>query len=755
MRRLLRSGISIALISAASLPAQGLRERSERVSTYKMTARLQPADRAIHGTQEITWRNTTGAPTSEVQLHLYINAFRDLRSTFMKESDAEFRELWRPHEFGSIQLNRVILRRDTGPAVDLTLSLCFIQPDDGNVHDATVAQVPLPAPVAPGESIVLETQFTTVLPKAYRRTGYIPDAGFFCMHWYPKLGVLEERDGEAVWNCHQFHANSEFFADFSVYDVELDVPGDYEVGATGQLRGTAESSAGSGRKTLSFYQEDVHDFAWVADPDFVRYQETFEPVSAATDEVAVAVAERLGVPVEEFDLPSTEIILLLRPEHDVESQRRRHFEAVKCALWFFGLRFGQYPYPSVTAVDPGRDVLGRRLGGGMEYPMLITCGTTLFPDPRRPRPEGVTVHEFGHQYWYGLSANNEFEESWLDEGINSYSEGRAQWLWYAEKMWPRQATDFGVVSVGGIPGPISPAQALAGPFELPQLGGLTSPVERLFDALEFDGALVPRSPLLDLLREQPQATYFRSASYTDAWNDRDRWLKVGTPDSMVRLGWQYVSRPSYVANSYHRPATLLRTLERMVGRDEWWTFMRRFHALSRFQHPTTDDFVWLLTESCGPGPAAFFDNAIRAGADFDYGVESVAPEDGRGDAKEVVIRRYGAVAADVQVRFTFEGMDEPVYRAVSADDFYPLARFRFEDTPEQTWGRLLEVWVDPPDSAGQLLENPARPAGVYLLDANMLNNGWRAEASSAPALYRGVRLLLQAQTQLSYAGLIG
>ena len=39
-------------------------------------------------------------------------------------------------------------------------------------------------------------------------------------------------------------------------------------------------------------------------------------------------------------------------------------------------------------------------------------------------PEGTAVHEFGHQYWYGLVASNEFEEAWLDEGINQYSESR-------------------------------------------------------------------------------------------------------------------------------------------------------------------------------------------------------------------------------------------------------------------------------------------------------------------------------------------
>ena len=72
---------------------------------------------------------------------------------------------------------------------------------------------------------------------------------------------------------------------------------------------------------------------------------------------------------------------------------------------------------------------------------------------------------------------------------------------------------------------------------------------------------------------------------------------------------------------------MLRTLERMVGRDTWWAFLRRFHAQARFAHPTTADFTALLAETCGSGPAAFFENAITARADFDYGVDSVTPPD--------------------------------------------------------------------------------------------------------------------------------
>jgi hypothetical protein len=100
-------------------------------------------------------------------------------------------------------------------------------------------------------------------------------------------------------------------------------------------------------------------------------------------------------------------------------------QAAKTALKAYGLLYGRYPYGTLTVVDPPE---GGEGAGGMEYPTFITAGTSRFlnywPLDRVLLPEQVLVHEFGHQFWYGLVANNEFEEAWLDEGINSYTSAR-------------------------------------------------------------------------------------------------------------------------------------------------------------------------------------------------------------------------------------------------------------------------------------------------------------------------------------------
>jgi hypothetical protein len=261
----------------------------------------------------------------------------------------------------------------------------FVHPDDDNIEDRTVFRLPLDVPVPAGGTVDVDIEFVAKLPRVVARSGY---AGPFAFagQWFPKIGVYEN----GAWNCHQYHLTTEFFADFGVYDVTLTVPRDGVVGATGILRD--EHDNGNGTKTVHFVAEDVHDFAWTIDP-------RFQTVDA--------------------DVDGTKVRLLIQPNH--LEQAARHLGAARAALTRYRQWIGEYPYPQLTIVDPGPGAYG---AGGMEYPTLITVGTAWWMPKGLRLPEFVTVHELGHQYWYGMVASNEFEEAWLDEGVNSYVEGR-------------------------------------------------------------------------------------------------------------------------------------------------------------------------------------------------------------------------------------------------------------------------------------------------------------------------------------------
>ena len=113
--------------------------------------------------------------------------------------------------------------------------------------------------------------------------------------------------------------------------------------------------------------------------------------------------------------------LLIQPEHEYLADR--HFAGAAAALKYYGEWYGAYPYPTLTIVDPA----WQSESGGMEYPTIFTAGTRWLSPRYSNDPEYVVLHEAGHQFWYGLVANNEVEFAWLDEGINEYSDSRVQW----------------------------------------------------------------------------------------------------------------------------------------------------------------------------------------------------------------------------------------------------------------------------------------------------------------------------------------
>ena len=209
--------------------------RSPRNANYSIDVRLDPSTRALTASEHIVWRNITANPTSELQFHLYWNAWRDTHSTFLRERALSSSDRRPDDDFARLEITSLTYRpesaaaapssaqdrgqRRPGVEIILTSAMRFIAPDDGNRDDHTVMAVTLPEPVRPGESVAIDLKWTARVPRPFARTGAVGDF-FFLAQWFPKLGVLQD-DG---WNCHQFHATTEFFSDYGVYDVSLTVP---------------------------------------------------------------------------------------------------------------------------------------------------------------------------------------------------------------------------------------------------------------------------------------------------------------------------------------------------------------------------------------------------------------------------------------------------------------------------------------------------------------------------------------------------
>jgi len=503
---------------------------SDPIVSYRIEVRLDPLEKIVKGHEILSWENRSGQALEDFCFHLYLNAFKNNRSTFVRENS--FRSLWDSVEeapddyWGYTEIESIQVMASENVSRHQVINLDYIHPDDDNQADRSVLMVHLDNPLPSGEEIQFRIDFESKLPKGARRTGWSEDY-FFVAQWFPKIGVFQ--DGQ--WNCHQYHQSTEYFADFGVYDVSLSVPTNFVVGATGQR--VEQQDHPDGTTTYRYYQEKVHDFAWTASPRFLEKRRPF------TDP----------------RLPEVEITLLLLPEH--EDLEERYFTAIQNALRYYGNWFGAYPYETLTVVDPAY----RSSTSGMEYPTFVTGGTNFWAPEKVLSPEGVTIHEVGHQWWYGMVANNEFEESWLDEGLNSWSEARVQKYSYEPSRFMRRL-------FGGIPFTFNS-------FEIP----------------------------------------FETASLAAV-------RRAGKLDVMTRPGWEYLRRTSYRTNSYSKPEMILWTLERWLGEEVMLQAMRTYFQRYQFKHPTTSDFIATINEVAQRDMGWFFEQTFFSSELVDYGIET-------------------------------------------------------------------------------------------------------------------------------------
>jgi hypothetical protein len=506
-------------IPDTTLAINSAQPMSQRVVHYEIDAKYDADKHTVDATEVLTYHNLTGQSLDHFPFHLYQNAFQP-NSTFVREAkvagnrDTGY-DKWEAKEYGSEEIKSL----EVVGQGELTSTVQYIQPDDGNKDDKTVAEVHLPKPIAPGEYVQFKIAFQTKFPETQARSGWKRD---FVLggQWFPKVGVW----WHGAWNCHQYHAMTEFFADFGVYDVKLTVPQFEVAGASGVK--VAEVNNADNTKTLTYHGDDIHDFAWTASPRFkVKEDGVFQG--------------QMG-PVQ--------MRILMQPAH--WSQADRHEKILRESLEHFESWYGPYPYKTITLVDPEPD----SAAGGMEYPTFITGDSNWFMPEGLHLPELVVEHEFGHQYWYGMVATNEFEDAWMDEGINSYTEVKV----------------------------------------------LDSILGKNTSIMNLAGATVGE-------REAQRMGYVSAADL----------------DPIAEKAYDYYSYNSYGGITYGKTASVLLTLESIIGEDTMAKAMHVYFMKYRFTHPTKEDFLKTIEEVSGRDLRWYFNQAIYGSPVLDYKVLKV------------------------------------------------------------------------------------------------------------------------------------
>jgi hypothetical protein len=648
-------GLCAACLVASAVFSQIEQLRSPRNASYTIDVALDTEARRLTGSQVLTWRNIQELPTDELRFHLYWNAFRNDRSTWLLEDRVGGRdrrpELEDADGWGWIEVDSTTLLPGDDPigggeAIDLTNGMRFESPDDGNPHDRTVLVVPLPQPVEPGRTIRIQMQWRAQIPRDFDRTGFRGNFYFFA-HWFPKLGVYEA-DG---WNCYQYHASTEYFSDYGIYDVTMTVPRGFVLGATGRELERRDNDDGT--TTHRYFQEDVHAFTWTTSPYFQVREERFA----------------------EPGLPPVNMRLLIQPEH--LGQVNRHFAATRAAIEHYGKWYGPYTYGHVTVVDPAYG----SSSGGMEYPTLFTAGTRLFNPLASGSPESVTIHEMGHQYWYGLVGNNEFEDAWMDEGLNTFSTIRTQTKVYGENSLVRRY--------------LSPPGGGRGylPFVFYQIQ--VPPFHRRMDA--YRRTATDDDPFVPTFRYHPMTGYNVSYSKTALW---------------------------------------LATLEGYLGWDTLQEILHTFFERYRFGHPDPEDLFAIAEDISGRDLSWFFDQVHYGSHHFDYAIDSVAtlPAEPEG-----WVEQDGELVYVERVDEDEEGFDdedkeriyrsEVVVRRLGGGVFPVDVLLVFEDGTEirRHWDGMLRWTQFVEERNSKLSHAIVDPDRVLMLDIQPSNNSLLVE----------------------------
>ena len=491
---------------------------SERVVHYQIDATYDAVKHIVDATEVLTYHNLTGQALDHFPFHLYQNAFQP-KATFVRDSklmgsrDTSYAK-WEDKYYGSEDIKNI----EVVGQGDLTSQLQYIAPDDGNKDDKTVVDLKLAKPIAPGAFVQFKIAFQTKFPETQARSGWKRD---FVLggQWFPKVGVW----WHGAWNCHQYHNTTEFFADFGVYDVKLTVPSNQVVGASGVQ--VDEKNNGDNTKTVTYHGDDIHDFAWTASPRYKVRESTYQA--------------QMG-PIQ--------LRFLMQPAH--WSQAERHERITRQTLDHFEKWYGPYPYKTLTVVDPEPD----SAAGGMEYPTFITGDSSWFMPKGFYLPELVVEHEFGHQYWYGMVATNEFEDAWMDEGINSYTEVKV-----------------------------------------------------------LDSILGKNTSIMNIA----------SATASEREQQRLSYIGVADRDAMAQNAYAYYNGNSYGGVTYGKTASVLLTLEGIIGEDTMAKAMHTYFMEYRFTHPTKEDFLKTVEETSGKNLRWYFDQAVYGTQVLDYEILEV------------------------------------------------------------------------------------------------------------------------------------
>lgn len=549
MKRLI---ISIIACLFSYISTNGQEYFQQEVNTT-LKVKLNDKNHTLSAFERIEYINHSPDTLNFIYLHLWPNAYSNNSTAMGKQND----------ENGDLDFHFAdSIDRGFIDSLDFKINgeTAKVVADPDHVD---IVKLHLNSPLAPEEKLTITTPFRIKIPLGiYSRLGHIGES-YQITQWFPKPAVYDKNG----WHPIPYLSQGEFFSEYGSYDVEITVPKNYVVGATGDLVDNQEEidflnsraeytlkqfennkipvynkagypnmrfpESSSEFKTLYFHQSNVHDFAWFAD-------------------------KRYHVLKGEVELPHskrkvTTWAMFTNNEADLWE---KSIEYLNDATYYYSLWNGDYPYNHVTAVDGSISA-----GGGMEYPNITVIGESYTDFAL----EQVIVHEVGHNWFYGILGSNERIHAWMDEGLNTFNENR-----YTETKYPEMKMD-----------------ALGLPNNINEKLGLNAyGIRGLYDL----------GYLMNARRNYDQAIETSSEDFTSTNYGAIVYGKTG-------IGFDY--------------------LLAYLGDDLFDRCMHIYFDTWKFKHPHPMDIRNIFEKETGKDLSWFFDDYIKTTKKIDYAISGI------------------------------------------------------------------------------------------------------------------------------------
>ena len=377
----------------------------QQETNYQIKVRLNDKEKTLSGFETIEYINNSPDTLTYLWFHIWPNAYSNNRTALARQLLNSVMGNYPPGLFSKKKYRGYI------DSLDFSAGGKKIRWEYHPKH-IDICKLYLNEPLLPGQSILIHTPFKVKLPyHIFSRSGYKGDA-FQVSQWYPKPAVYDRKG----WHEMPYLNQGEFYSEYGSFDVEITVPENYVVAATGNLQTEKEKAflekriaetenktvfddskntfppSDTAYKTLRYTEKNIHDFAWFAD-------------------------KRFEVLKGQVTLPHSGRVVnawVFFPGYQAKLWKDA-LEYVQDAVYYYSLWYGDYPYDNCTAVQAALAA-----GGGMEYPTITVIGNMNSAGTL----ENVIAHEVGHNWFYGVLGSNERDHPWMDEGINSFSDQR-------------------------------------------------------------------------------------------------------------------------------------------------------------------------------------------------------------------------------------------------------------------------------------------------------------------------------------------